>query len=204
MGEENSGYNGDKSKLFWEYVRILEELKLKNPKIKFLLENVWMKQEFQDGISDVLGVKPVRINSNLVSFQNRDRLYWTNIEGVDIPSDKKISFQEHKSKDLDYLKKYKVNKTPSRIKMFESQCPNVTKRDKVNALLCKQDRRNNSGLVEFEDFCRYLTTEELEKAQNVPVGYTKILSKNQAEDVLGDGWTVDVIANIFSYLKNKE
>jgi hypothetical protein len=201
VGENNKGYNGEKSKLFWEYIRILKELKQRNSQLKFLLENVWMKQEYQDTISNILKVNPIRINSNLVSFQNRDRLYWTNIENIDLPEDKNISFQDNKSLDLEYLKIFKVNKTPSRIKMFECKCPNVTKRDKINALLCKQDRWNNSGLVEFEDFCRYLTTEELEKAQTVPMGYTKIISKNQAEDVLGDGWTVDVIVHIFNCWK---
>jgi DNA (cytosine-5)-methyltransferase 3A len=200
VGEDNKGYFGEKSKLFFVYVEILKYLKLKNHDILFLLENVYMKEEFKNNISEILGVQPIRINSNLVSFQNRDRLYWTNIQSIEMPEDKHIGFQENKSLDYNYLKKYKVNKTPSRIKMYEKQCPNVTYREKINALLCKQDRRNNSGLVDFEDFCRYLTTEELEKAQTVPLGYTSCVSKNQAEDLLGDGWTVDVIAHIFSYL----
>ena len=64
------------SYLFWEYVRILRETK---PKY-FLLENVKMKKKWEDLISNELGVKPVLINSNLFSAQNRQRLYWTNIE----------------------------------------------------------------------------------------------------------------------------
>lgn len=74
------------SKLFFEYARLLEEC---NPRF-FLLENVVMKKEYEDVISGVLGVKPVLINSNLLSAQNRKRLYWTNIPGVQHPSDKAI------------------------------------------------------------------------------------------------------------------
>ena len=79
---------------------------------------------------------------------------------------------------------------------INGKCPNVTNSKKVNCLTRKQDRWSNSGLIEFEDFCRYLTRRELELAQTVPVGYTDIVSNRQAEDLLGDGWTVDVIAHI--------
>ena len=79
-----------RSRLFFEYVRIL---KMVNPKY-FFLENVPMKQEFQDIISGYLGVKPIMINSNLVSAQNRKRLYWTNIPGIEQPEDKGIMLSE--------------------------------------------------------------------------------------------------------------
>jgi len=71
-------FDDPRSALFFEFVRLLKET---NPKY-FLLENVRMKQEFQDVISDYLGVKPIMINSALLSAQNRVRLYWTNIPGV--------------------------------------------------------------------------------------------------------------------------
>ena len=80
---DGSGLNG-KSGLFYEYVRLLKEVK---PKY-FLLENVNMKKEWKDIISKELGVEPIAFNSNLVSAQNRDRLYWTNIS-FDLPEDKK-------------------------------------------------------------------------------------------------------------------
>ncbi len=72
-------FNDHRSKLFFEYVRLLEET---NPKY-FLLENVIMKQEFRDVISSYLGVQPIEINSSLVSAQYRRRLYWTNIPSVE-------------------------------------------------------------------------------------------------------------------------
>jgi len=197
VGDDNKGMFGEKSKLFFDYVKILKDVE---PKY-FLLENVVMKKEYQDIISNILGVEPIRINSNLVSYQNRDRLYWTNIPNVTIPEDRGINFQDYKDVNLEYCKTFRVNRTPSRIKMYEEQCPNITYREKINCLTCKQDRRNNSGLIDFEDFCRYLTTRELELAQTVPIGYTDCLTKNQAEDLLGDGWTVDVIAHIFEAMK---
>tara|TARA_R110000772_G_scaffold96428_1_gene195087 strand:- start:2205 stop:3389 length:1185 start_codon:yes stop_codon:yes gene_type:complete len=83
-------FEDPRSKLFFEFVRLLKET---NPKY-FLLENVKMKQEFQDIISGYLGVEPIEINSNLVSAQNRKRLYWTNIPGVRQPEDKGIMLKD--------------------------------------------------------------------------------------------------------------
>ncbi|AOY77213.1 DNA (cytosine-5-)-methyltransferase [Clostridium formicaceticum] len=79
-----------RSRLFFEFVRLLDEVK---PKY-FLLENVRMKKEYQDIISKYLGVKPIEINSALVSAQNRKRLYWTNIPGIEQPEDKGILLRD--------------------------------------------------------------------------------------------------------------
>ncbi len=72
-------FNDPRSALFFEYVRILQEIREYNPGVKFLLENVVMRKEYENVISDRLGLFPVMINSALVSAQNRERLYWTNI-----------------------------------------------------------------------------------------------------------------------------
>ncbi len=82
-------FDDPRSKLFWEYVRILKQTQ---PRY-FLLENVRMKQESQDVITEALGVEPIAINSNIVSAQNRYRLYWTNIP-FDMPEDKGIVLQD--------------------------------------------------------------------------------------------------------------
>jgi DNA (cytosine-5)-methyltransferase 3A len=79
-----------RSRLFFEFVRLLDEVK---PKY-FLLENVRMKKEYQDIISKYSGVKPIEINSALVSAQNRKRLYWTNIPGIEQPEDKGILLRD--------------------------------------------------------------------------------------------------------------
>lgn len=79
-------FNDPRSALFFEFVRLLKELK---PKY-FLLENVKMKKDYQKIISDLLEVEPIEINSSLLSAQNRRRLYWTNIPGLKQPKDKAI------------------------------------------------------------------------------------------------------------------
>jgi len=93
-------FDDSRSKLFFEFVRILKEVK---PKY-FLLENVRMKKEFQDIISSYLGVEPIEINSNLVSAQNRKRLYWTNIPDIEQPTDKNILLKDivHEKVDICY------------------------------------------------------------------------------------------------------
>ena len=96
-------FEDERSKLFFEYVDILNHLRTVNPNIKFLLENVRMKKEYQDIISAYLGVQPVMIDSALVSAQRRKRLYWTNIADIKQPEDKSIMLKDivHETNDLD-------------------------------------------------------------------------------------------------------
>ena len=91
-------FNDDRSKLFFEFVRVMKQCK---PKY-FLMENVRMKKEFQDVISSYLGVEPIFIDSNLLSAQNRKRLYWTNIPGIETPEDLNILLKDvvHDNTDL--------------------------------------------------------------------------------------------------------
>lgn len=86
-------FNDPRSKLFFDYVNILNHIQKHNPNVKFLVENVKMKQEFQDIFSNMLGVQPVEINSALLSAQNRKRLYWTNWE-FSQPEDKHIILKD--------------------------------------------------------------------------------------------------------------
>ena len=81
---------GSRSSLFFEFVRVLREAQAINPGLKFLVENTKMKKEYVDIISAILGVKPVLINSNVFSAQNRARLYWTNFKIPELPGDKGI------------------------------------------------------------------------------------------------------------------
>ena len=83
-------FDDPRSALFFEFVRLLKELK---PKY-FLLENVKMKKESQDIISKYLGCEPIEINSSLVSAQTRKRLYWTNIPNVSQPEDKGVVLRD--------------------------------------------------------------------------------------------------------------
>ena len=212
MGD-GSGFDG-KSKLFWEYIRILKEVK---PKY-FLLENVVMKKEWEDVISKELGVKPIKINSSLVSAQNRPRLYWTNIPNIQIPIDKNIKVKdivdfnaERKCKESlkkyfneNYFKSYKSkNRTlkffdgcaqgffksgfsSNRIYSIDGTCPTLT-------------TKNETSFFELKG---RLNPIECERLQNVPDNYTDCVSDTQRLRMLGNGWTVDVIAHIFKNIVN--
>ena len=97
LKEEYCDFDGF-SYLFWEYVRILKEVQ---PKY-FLLENVKMNPKWEHIITETLGVRPIEINSSLVSAQNRVRLYWTNIPNVNQPSDKNINLVDI-LEDIEYV-----------------------------------------------------------------------------------------------------
>lgn len=94
MAGKQLGINDARGQLFFRYVEILNHILKNNPNIKFLAENVKMKQEFQNMISENLGVQPIEINSSLLSAQNRKRLYWTNIANVTQPEDKHIMLKD--------------------------------------------------------------------------------------------------------------
>ena len=191
------GFDG-KSGLFWEYVRVLKELRFKNPNIKFILENVNMKKEWCDIISNELGVEPIAFNSNLVSAQNRDRLYWTNINFI-VPGDKNILFN-------DILENLPFRKIPKCFyknwgdKMRIDKGLNWVKNKKANCLTTKNCHTNQYLLNEDKSLCRLLTANEFEKLQTVPLNYTNIVSNTERFKMLGNGWTVDVIAHIFNGL----
>lgn len=111
---DNSGFNG-KSGLFWEYIRLLNEI---NPKW-FLLENVRMKAEWRNIITKAMRVNPIEFNSNLVSAQNRDRLYWTNIP-FELPKDRNILYKDI-LEDLPFraLKPFMFNKYGDKIRLHK-------------------------------------------------------------------------------------
>ena len=196
------GLEGDKSKLFYEALRIKN---LVNPKW-FLFENVKMKKESKEQLDNYMGVEGFMINSNLFSFQNRERIYWTNIPFEKNISDKTVSFQNHIG--TGDLVECLMKKTPSRIRMWNDgkgrtnsgSCVNITNAEKIGCLTRKQDRCPNSGLIAHGDFARYLSRAEMELAQTLPIGYTAGISYFSAQDVLGDGWTIDVIAHILKGL----
>lgn len=103
MGFEFTG----QSYLFWEYMRILTEVRKYNPDVKFLLENVVMSKKWEAVLTNAIGVEPVKINSNLLSAQNRKRLYWTNIAEITQPEDEGVFIRDILEDDVD--EKYYVS-----------------------------------------------------------------------------------------------
>ena len=180
----------ERSGLFLECYRILKEV---NP-IYFLMENVAsMKQEDRSFITKLMGVEPIRINSKLVGPALRDRLYWTNIPNVTQPDDKGIALQSILTSGF-------TDRIKARALLVSDSRPLTDKKRMMH-------RYRNTGFTTIvweekdnDDSIRYMNQIELERCQNVPEGYTKCLTRNEAANVLGDGWTVDVIAHIFKNL----
>lgn len=288
-------FEDPRSKLFFEFVRFYKECKETNPDVKFLLENVNMKQEYKDIISEYLGVQPIYINSNLLSAQNRKRYYWTNIKGVELPKDKGIFLKNvlhefadekpinitdrnirefKKSKNgksncllsscykgagnngmplvFEWLKEYIVpfNETlqiiykevekgkfgffnkdsqANRVYYIHNKAVtlcgdagggaakmgqyligcinpiNINELEKDNIInpenkIYKLKTQDQKGIL-IEGYIRKLTPVECERLQTVPDGYTDHVSKTQRYKMLGNGWTVDIIAHIFRNLK---
>lgn len=241
-------FNDPRSALFFEYVRILKEIQAVNPDVKFFLENVVMKQQFQDVISFHLGVKPVLVNSALVSAQNRKRLYWTNIEGFKVPDDKGILLRDIVLDDVEPVVLHNLHGgfNEDSVRVFENKSPTIrtaaggghipsfVKKDFIHTpfaidYMNRQtkdgrshwDFKHHSDIKEakssavvanffkgvpynvFKDYdcIRKFHPVECERLQTVPDNYTNCgISNTQRYRALGNGWTVDVIAEFFKPL----
>lgn len=198
-------FNDDRSKLFFVYVDILNHIKSVNPDVKFLLENVKMKTEWQDVISGYLGVKPIRINSALVSAAKRDRLYWANFD-VEMPDDKGITFDDINQHSTDWLSDTYIDKV-SKWKAQQDPIANTTfigTNSKLPCLTARGYNQSHSGMILISDGnkYRYLTNNEAELAMTLPVDYTAGITDRERARCLGNGWTVDVIAHILSFIPN--
>jgi len=193
---EGIGFEG-KSSLFWEFVRVLEETK---PKY-FLLENVLMKKEWQNVISEALGVQPIKINSSLLSHQRRNRLYWTNIPNIEQPNDLDLDFNDIIETEVDD-KYYLTERAIERVREKQGYDLVSKKAKCLFATYYKNNSNSREGqIVETNGKLRRLTPTECEILQTVPLGYTQGVSDTQRYKMLGNGWTVDVIAHIFKNIK---
>lgn len=264
-------FDDPRSKLFFVFLDILSFLKVVNPRVKFMLENVKMKKEHLDVITEKLGVEPVFINSALVSAQNRQRYYWCNWP-VSQPEDAGITWgdvREHgvntenfyyTEKAIQWLARHSqrkekpltVHSDSDKMQMIEAYhfkkyssqrffgiCDLPTEGEAVEAMSgryvvdgVRQDgKQKTAGLTtQFIEFrydgktnalttvskdnvvvpftlpgripsdmfsFRYITPIECERLQTVPDNYTDAVSNTQRYRMLGNGWTVDVIAHIF-------
>lgn len=193
---KNDGYSfSGQSYLFWEYVRLLKETK---PKY-FLLENVMMSPKWKQIITKTLGVEPQVINSSKFSIQTRNRLYWTNIPFDTNIDDKGVFFKNNYSKEYDDVLVLKGNGL-NKIKRPRSRVYSIDS-EKLPTLLKEQESKaTDSIVIKHGEIYRYPTREEAELMQTVPIGYTKVAKYNDAMGMLGNGWTVSVIAHIFKGL----
>ena len=192
------GINGEKSKLFFECVKIME---IVNPKY-FLFENVAsMTNKDKDIFSKYIGCNPIQINSSLVSAQIRNRCYWTNIPNISIPQDRNIYLKdiiEYNSKPeekwSDKKKQFVVNKKDTMYIKIDG--------DKSLPITARGYRAWNTQFV-TDNFCiRDLTTNEYRKLQTIPswISFGE-LPKTKITDLIGDGWNIETIKHILSGLK---
>jgi DNA (cytosine-5)-methyltransferase 3A len=208
------GYSYDKSSLmyfnssviFWEFVRMYRGIKKYNPNLKFLLENV-VNKEWAKLITKELGVEPIHINSRVVTPQNRDRFYWTNIEYTPI---------QEKEPTLDLIIPDAISGAGTRgvpqknwVKTPENPFLHVQKttvrKDGLANCLTASGGKICRKYLSKDGTIKVINAYQAEMLQTVPVGYTDVpgVSEHQRFKMLGNGWTVDVIAHIFSCLKNE-
>jgi DNA (cytosine-5)-methyltransferase 3A len=252
LKEEQYEFEGQ-SYLFWEFMRVLNTIK---PKY-FLLENVMMGEKWEKVLSKAIGVRPIEINSLLVSAQNRRRLYWTNIglepaglfgdleSSIKQPKDKGLLLKNVLEQDVDdkyYLSEKMISwllkhsdKTGNEIHTTDGSrkskclCSSALKNVNLdadfivhstfgrtskngngrNGDLFKTDNKSyaldtqNCQAIEIlhQSKIRRLTPVECERLQTVEDNYTNHVSNSQRYKMLGNGWTIDVIAHIFNYIK---
>lgn len=279
QGFSNAGkglnFNDPRSALFFVFVDILNHIRNVNPNVKFLLENVKMKKQWLDIISKWLNVEPVEINSSLVSAQNRQRFYWTNIAKITQPEDKHIYLKDilmttntkripeygngEKSRPLtchysnnfggwydritdpnpnkqqidvlaqalnptidnkahcikaQYYKNSIANFVTNKgfdatgvaenVKYFEELKSKNNVFESKNSVVIIYGKEYNIGLSDGLWMFRKLSPIECERLQTLPENYTDGISDTQRYKCIGNGWTVDVIAHIFSFLHKGE
>ncbi|MGJ0826975.1 DNA cytosine methyltransferase [Bacteroides thetaiotaomicron] len=264
-------FDDPRSKLFFVFIDILNHIRSLNPDVLFLLENVNMKKAHMRIISEYCGVFPVNINSNLVSAQNRDRWYWTNIRTKQVglfgevytdipqPEDKGIFLRDILEDEVDekyYVSQAVLDRMNNPHKNFSPKVdPEKTgclstgnnsakmsfdsgttfisvyngmtlvkgiiqlspSKDSGGVQPYQQDRiydvngiapalcsgHGGMGCNVNTDRIRRLTPTECARLQTIPSWYRLKCSDTQIYKMLGNGWTVDVIVHILSFMKEK-
>lgn len=209
------GLQGERSGLFWQAVRAIEEIQPKH----FLIENNYkMPETDMNTITKTLGVEPILIDSSLVSAQQRKRLYWTNIPNVKQPQPKIVNVVDiiEKANNENLIAEVIFSNSEE---IHERQSKPVRigtigkggQGERVYSIYGKSvtltanggGRGAKTGLYLINDTVRKLTPIEAERCQTLPDNYTEVegISATSRLKAIGNGWTVDVIAHIFTNLK---
>lgn len=224
--KNRKGLDGERSGLFWHFVRIKNEIQ---PKY-FILENVAsISKESKDIISKALNVEPIMIDAALVSAQTRKRLFWTNIPNIELPTDKGIKLKDILLPDTytEYDKSYPLTASyngavlwnsidknqrtmvwnkPIKVGHFKSggQGQRVYSIDGKSVTLSALGGGwgAKTGLYLIRDYARKLEPIECERLQGLPDGYTEGISKNERRKVLGNAFNVDVVAHILKGIED--
>lgn len=193
-----------RSKLFFVFLDILNHVKSLNPKVKFLLENVIMNKTCENIISELLNVQPIKINSRLLVPQNRPRIYWANWF-FSKPDQTAVSLSSILESGMpadsiltEGRKKWVLN-NPHKVGKYLAIDPVVSM-----CLTARGDAGWNCTYVTRNGEITRLTPIEWERLQGVPKNYTSCVKNKDRYHALGNGWTIDVIAHILSFLPRNE
>lgn len=218
--KHNQGLEGEKSKLFYEYMRVLEWVKQNNNKnVKFLLENVGsMKDKDKEIITAAMEVDPINLDSANFSAQNRDRYYWTNIK-VDsqIPTNntvlsdiiltpEEVKQQETGRMKVWYDEDFEYIDSDGNVEAIldingHDILKRIQKKSHKCATLTTCTGGNRQKKIIQDGKARKLLPIEYERLQTVPDNYTKGVSNTRRYNMLGNGWTVEVIKFILKHLE---
>lgn len=198
-------FNDPRSALFFVFIDICNHIIDFNPQMEFLLENVNMKKDYIEVINKYTGVQPVKINSKIITAQSRTRLYWTNIKPKTELIDLNIKVIDILEKEVD--EKYFL--TGKRLESWHLKGEDRCKKrfssldtDKAVCMTTRQFANWYGNHVTQNGRIRQLTPIECERLQSVPDDYTSCVPDNKRYEMLGNGWTVDVIAHFFKGLQN--
>jgi DNA (cytosine-5)-methyltransferase 3A len=198
----HKGLAGEKSKLFFEFVRALKEVQ---PRYFLLENNASMSKENRDIISSYMGCEPVLINSADFSAQVRKRLYWTNITIAEYEP-KNTKLKDIMQKDVlrecvtDKINKYVVsgNYLGRKIEKTIRNAIRTGVQKSCSITTASYNLGSNNGIcIQIGDGYFNPTQIEFERLQTLPDGYTSVLPIKKAVFAIGNAWTVDVIAHIF-------
>jgi DNA-cytosine methyltransferase len=227
---KGKNFKDERGKLFWEYVRLLKEV---SPQW-FLLENVKMKKEWQDVISHYLGVEPILFNSSLVSAQNRERLYWTNIPFQGYPQSRRLVIKDilestPNSSRYRLSTRYETEilsiSTSPMERCFQIGEADIKGRDSIKRVYSPEGKaptvttmggghREPKVAIESSSW-RKLTPKECERLQTLPDDFTRYsyiserdkiveISNSQRYKCVGNGWTVDAIVQFLKGIRSRK
>ena len=214
LNNYEQGLNEKQSNLYYNCLFIYKWLKENNnPDIEFICENVEsMKESDKKIITESFGIKPIMINSNLLTAQDRKRYYWTNIEVIEKPKDLGIVLKDIIEPSENVPSKYWYNKNfifnGEDKKIIATLCINghdILKRvyninSKCGTLTACRGGNTQKKIFQNNN-CRKLMPIEYERLQGVKDGYTSCVADTHRYNMLGDGWTIPVIKHILSYSK---
>lgn len=201
-----------KSKLFFEFVRAMEEMRPK----WFLFENVAsMNEESKWVISDLLGCEPVYINSKVFSAQERPRMYWTNIPFDRVlPPECPDTLKDVLQLESEIPENLYYSAPLLNVDMGKQVCATLDIKNnemhrrvfnpehKCHTLTCVSGGHQQKKVL-VNGRCRKLTPIEYERLQTLPDNYTAGVSDTARCTAVGNGWTVDVIAHILRGLSRE-